>query len=221
MMSQILRRYLAPIIAAFCLGSGAADGALIVQDWQTAADGALTYDTETGLQWLDVDASFHRSFDDVSTQFGMGGNFEGFRYASEAETRLLFTHAGIPDLSGEWNALNYLPIVELQELIGITWGSFGTTWGFTGDSGCCGLTIRVIGIRQQSNPLSSIFMQGIVVSSDHRPDEYVGFGGNWLVRSIPEPTTLVLLGVALAALAYFKLARGKHRLLSRHFAESA
>lgn len=45
--------------------------------------GALTRDTDQGLDFLDVTFSMNRSFNDVSGHFGVGGNFEGFRYATE------------------------------------------------------------------------------------------------------------------------------------------
>ena len=42
-------------------------------------------DAETGLDWLDVTLSMNRSYDQVSSQFGVGGDYEGWRYASAAE----------------------------------------------------------------------------------------------------------------------------------------
>ena len=87
-------------IVVFCMIATSANGSLLGIDWQTAGDKALTQDTTTGLQWLDLSASSNRSFSDVSTQLGVGGDFEGFRYASEVEVRTLFSNAGVPDLSG-------------------------------------------------------------------------------------------------------------------------
>jgi len=57
---------------------------------QAALIGAVdhgTYftDTTSGLDWLDVTASVNRSYSDVSSQFGTGGDFDGWRYATAKE----------------------------------------------------------------------------------------------------------------------------------------
>ena len=41
-------------------------------------------DTKNGLDWLDLTLSLNRSYNDVSSQFGVGGDFEGWRYATAA-----------------------------------------------------------------------------------------------------------------------------------------
>jgi hypothetical protein len=60
--------------------------------------GALTRDTITGLDWLDLSATQNRSFIDVSSQFAPGGEFFGYRYATVAEVRTFWVDAGL--LSG-------------------------------------------------------------------------------------------------------------------------
>lgn len=56
-----------------------------------SADGFnITRDTSTGLEWLDLDLSVGRKFDDLtgvdgSNEFLTGGDFEGFRYATHLE----------------------------------------------------------------------------------------------------------------------------------------
>ncbi len=47
--------------------------------------GTYFTDTQSGLDWLDVTASANRSYNDVSSQFGSGGDFDGWRYATAAE----------------------------------------------------------------------------------------------------------------------------------------
>jgi len=59
---------------------------------------SLTIDTDTNLAWLDLTFTDARSFDDVSSEFGAGGEFEGYRYATEGEVLTFFSHASIPDL---------------------------------------------------------------------------------------------------------------------------
>ncbi len=56
-------------------------GALIgVQD-----HGTYFSDTQSGLDWLDVTASVNKSYNYVSTQFGSGGEYEGWQYATAAQ----------------------------------------------------------------------------------------------------------------------------------------
>jgi hypothetical protein len=57
--------------------------------------GPITYDPNTTLWWLDLSLSTNRSYNDVSSQFGVGGDFDGFRYATGQEVSILFTDAGI------------------------------------------------------------------------------------------------------------------------------
>ena len=62
----------------------------------------ITLDTDTGLEWLDVDSALTyqnqyplRSYNDVVGQLGAGGLFEGFRYAIRSEVEsLLYSSFG-------------------------------------------------------------------------------------------------------------------------------
>jgi len=55
-------------------------------------NGTYTTDTVGGLDWLDLTESTGRSFDYVSTQFGVGGEFEGWRYATGEEFNILINN---------------------------------------------------------------------------------------------------------------------------------
>ena len=56
-------------------------------------NGTYTTDTFSGLDWLDVTESTNRSYDDVFGQL-MGGDFDGWRYASAAEVATFWDNAG-------------------------------------------------------------------------------------------------------------------------------
>ncbi len=59
-------------------------------------NGKYTTDTESGLDWLDVTESVDMSFDYVSSQFGTGGEFSGWRYATASELdSLIINYGGI------------------------------------------------------------------------------------------------------------------------------
>ena len=67
---------------AFLLFASTAHATLIERDFLSAGDALLTYDTDTKLEWLDVNQSINISYDTIVNQFGVGGNFEGFRHAN-------------------------------------------------------------------------------------------------------------------------------------------
>ena len=57
-------------------------------------NGDITTDTITGLEWLDATLSADKSYKYVSSQFGIGGVFEGWRYATSNELSSFFDSAG-------------------------------------------------------------------------------------------------------------------------------
>jgi uncharacterized repeat protein (TIGR01451 family) len=73
-----------------------ARAALVSTDWQTAGDNLITRDATSGLDWLDLTQTANRSYNDVSSQLGAGGQFAGFRYATQAEVTALFSQFGLP-----------------------------------------------------------------------------------------------------------------------------
>ena len=71
-----------------------ASAAIISTDWNTAGDNLITKvtgpGTGSGLEWLDLTATTARSYNDISTKFGAGQEFEGWRYATIAEVSDFF-----------------------------------------------------------------------------------------------------------------------------------
>ena len=55
-------------------------------------NGPYTTDTEAGLDWLDITASVNKSYHYVSNQFGLGGEYEGYRYATAKEFNTLISN---------------------------------------------------------------------------------------------------------------------------------
>ncbi len=78
-----------------CLGSAAEAGVMIGDDAVFGA-GSITIDTDTGLEWLDWTESTNRSYNDVSGQFGAGGDFEGWRHATRAVTHFTNKYGNSP-----------------------------------------------------------------------------------------------------------------------------
>lgn len=60
--------------------------------------GASFEDTDTGLEWLKLAPTIDRSYNDISSKFGAGEEFEGWRYATGAEfEELLINLTHTPD----------------------------------------------------------------------------------------------------------------------------
>lgn len=49
---------------------GTARAALYIQDLSTPGDGYLTYDSSTGLSWLDVPLTLNHSYNEVISGYG-------------------------------------------------------------------------------------------------------------------------------------------------------
>ena len=113
------------LAAAFTAGASTAGAALTSSDWLNPGDGLLTIDSDTGLQWLDWSYTNNRSYNDVFSQLGAGGEFEGFRYATESEMRTLYENAGavsIAPIDGT-DAGNIPALNLLSSLLGDTFAT--------------------------------------------------------------------------------------------------
>ncbi len=74
---------------------------------------SYTTDTASELDWLDVTLSRNRSYADVSSQFGVDGDFEGWRYATGDEfNTLVGNYIGTALPQGF-----YLPIYHTEDKI--------------------------------------------------------------------------------------------------------
>ncbi|WP_425404302.1 hypothetical protein [Hwanghaeella sp.] len=80
-----------------CLAAiGTARAELVNADWRVRGDKLLTRDTETGLEWLNIEQTYGRSRAEVKELFGVDQEFEGFRFATLNEFETLLKNAGIP-----------------------------------------------------------------------------------------------------------------------------
>jgi len=77
------------ITATIAIASANANAALIDNNFYTT-------DSGSGLDWLDVTATKGLSYDYVSSQFGAGEEFAGWRYATDVETEGLYVAFGLP-----------------------------------------------------------------------------------------------------------------------------
>ncbi len=94
-------------------------------------NGTFLSDSSSGLDWLDVTASINRSYNDVSSEFGLGGDFEGWQYASGTQFETLVSNwvlytinpAPTPTIHADGE------ITGLIAALGAT--DWGTGWAYT------------------------------------------------------------------------------------------
>lgn len=89
-MGYIMKAILAILVASICLLAGPCEASTLV-DY-----GGYTVDTNSGLQWLDVSTTFHRSYNDVSANLtNTGDAVYGYRYATLDDLKTLASDAGL------------------------------------------------------------------------------------------------------------------------------
>jgi hypothetical protein len=72
----------------------------IVDPSRFVDNGRITLDTVTGFEWLDVNLTEGISYYGLKEQFKPGGDFEGYRHATEREVQELFSGFNFGELSG-------------------------------------------------------------------------------------------------------------------------
>lgn len=200
---------------------------------------SVTLDTGSGLEWLDVTLSLGRSYNDVSTEFGMDGDFEGFRYATGLEFETLFINiTGGSDYSiftRQYYSEGSNNIDEGILMLGDTYAEyfFGQN-GFTSDEAFGGTEGSGIGTHlvkgllsdQHESQIGYIYGAGAIdleesnSGDDFSTRKFQAIGrneiretyGSFLVRAapIPEPSTMLLLLAGLLGWFYLvKFAREK------------
>ena len=112
----------------------------------------ITRDTSTGLDWLDLTETNGRSYNDISSKFGAGEEFQGWRYASSAEVIDLWSKVGffstVTISDNETTYPNYYNnLVNAVTLLGNTfveedpgrwdYGAVGVTSNRVKDPGLC------------------------------------------------------------------------------------
>jgi hypothetical protein len=167
--------------------------ALISTDDHMYGAGALTLDSTTKLEWLDISITANRSYNDINSQLGIGGEFEGFRYATQSDIEQFWNNAGIFDFSNTYITNNYTPIKNLITLIGATTAPAGVFSIGLYDGLTLGGYQRTASIQFRDDlglGKANLTLNGLSQDTNYSSH------GSYLVRdaaTVPEPSTLLLI----------------------------
>jgi hypothetical protein len=180
--------------------------ALIEQDWSAINDAAITYDSTTGLEWLDVTVTAGLSYNDVAAELGVGGAYEGFSFASSQQVAGLFSAVGLGEIP---NVPEFLGGGEqIQTLLGY----WGVTWYLGTGERTEFLTSNTTGLLAGEHFTGRVFWlevgdTGVTAEYLARDDDYSNFTiGSALVRAaspVPVPAAVWLFGSGLMGLIGF------------------
>jgi len=188
------------IIAFFSaiLFSSSSSAGLVTNDWLSAGDGLLTYDSVSGLKWLDLSYTFGQSLNGVLGQTALGNPLNGFRVATSAEVLSLYTDAGINFGYSGYDVAQASAANLLQSLmggVGIGGSREGGTWiesaGFAMNSG--NVNTFIIEHTTGGNvyaPYSHTWSAGMIGEGHVQNGTYLVMAN---VVSVPEPSSVSLL----------------------------
>jgi len=172
-------------------------GDVVAGDDAVFGAGALTLDTDQGLEFLDLDRTTGRSVDRIMTEFGAGGDFEGFRRASADQVLRMIGNAGFqaPNL-GMTVAIApdpaFAQFVTMTSVVG-NFGGIRISRGTVVDEPVAGRSYMVA-LEDYINLSSNDFITAAISASHF---DVSGSIGHWLVRdSVPAPGWVGVLMVS-------------------------
>jgi hypothetical protein len=187
------------------LASQVSGAVLVDRDW-TPGDGKLLYDPSTGLEWLKLSVTANQSFSDVASSLQSGGQYEGFRFATQDEVIGLWGGAGITYIEREWVQIGeHEAVKNLVDRMGATVmfepGEFPVATHVVGmiDAGPADFPDERWAMEltyapdELSTRTSANFYTWNIAAADHHYSSY-------LVQAVPLPATVWLLGSGLLGL---------------------
>lgn len=172
--------------------------------------GPVTRDTSTNLDWLDLTETNGRSYNDVSSELRVGGEFEGWRHATSEEALTLWANFGLPvpsQASTVFTPQEYAAFVNAVSMLGNTYlesdparfdlGAVGMT-STTKDPGSDAYHERIGAYHHIQNfySVASYLSRDNAYFISARP---ILSAGTYLVSPVamPSPPTIFLLSFAL------------------------
>ncbi len=114
---RFIGKCLGALSVALGMGSVAARAELLEIDYLAPGDQLITLDKDTCLEWLDLTESEGHSVNHMLSQFGPGGDFEGWRHATQPEVQQFFAANGVVTLGSLEE--QSLPIVAMLNRVGL------------------------------------------------------------------------------------------------------
>jgi len=174
-------------------------------DYLTVGDGLITRDSNQNLEFLDLTYTQGRTYNDISSKFGVGKEFEGWRYAFEWEIEsLLYSFGGLGNYNG-WSAVNSGLFDIVAPVIGNPGCTFspgcdeteGTIYGLYGEFLFLDPNkVRVARFGDyDQDPLFAYANQDFFDTRGdwQYRDSTDGVTASFLVRSVPEPSIIFLM----------------------------
>jgi hypothetical protein len=162
-------------------------------------DGSNSFDSTSGLLWLDVTFTYNRSYIDVSSQLGPSGEFAGYRFATPEEVSNLFTDAGItnPYPSYSVDPLTGVPnsnAPAIAALLNLMNPGFDQILGYTAaelipsdPEFIIVAQLLLTGSTQIAQSPASFLGGDGLIHTDYRDSDVAGDWGSFLVRDVPGP----------------------------------
>jgi hypothetical protein len=110
--------FLIMIVLGLNIFANNAHASIYEHDLLTIGDGLLTYDDETGLQWLDLSKTAGMSYAQVQSLLTPSGALHEFNYANPQMVDTLFSHASLPFDDDTPHEENYGAVNDLLDLVG-------------------------------------------------------------------------------------------------------
>jgi hypothetical protein len=223
-------------LVMLALAASPAQAILVSQSDTVFGAESVTLDTGTGLEWLDVDRSVNRSFNEVSGQLGTGGDFQGWRYATGAEVLNLIVSNTLPlagssspgslDIPSASIFIDTLGPTLIDQILippgDFASNAFGVIGVFAGTlPGEYGLgSVTADGVTETGvfGPLFQFAQFGVADNAGASPfedaDTQFADRGSWLVRGnnvtvqISEPGALAIFSIVIAGIAFSRRHRG-------------
>jgi hypothetical protein len=205
---------IASLVVSF-LGAAEAIAALQIRDYLTSGDGLITYDTDTGLEWLDVTETLGISYDTMETRLADTADpLYGWSHAAARDLNALFVSANI-DVINVLSAPSDADVDALIKLVGETLkhDSHHGTIGWTSDPvvAPAPYTWWVLGA------VASSASDGTTLATDSSVFPGAGYAwdksrthwatGHWLIRPasddgvVPEPTSVFVWALLVVTAA--------------------
>ena len=210
-------------VSLLLLISSQANAALLERDLFTAGDGLLTYDSDTGFEWLDITATVGLSYSEaLASQYVTSMSF---RFANQEELAQLYDDAGgsgdylIPrNSNGDFNGVpvteHYNSAMLLISLLGCTSYIVGQACDYDDQDWHIGYYgAQVVGGTQSAAAVNAFNNSPTygnagaiwLDAAESIPNRTTADFGSYLVRvsPVPIPATVWLFGTAMIGLLRF------------------